>query len=77
MASRTKASEAASATVPPPEVFAAQLARISESVQSLSKSGLNRRAIVALIHDNSGLAKSSIELVLNNLEALKANYGKL
>lgn len=58
----------------PQEILAEAIVNISKAFKSLAKSGLNRRAIVALIHDNSRIAKRIIEMVLNNLEALKENY---
>lgn len=48
--------------------------KISASAQALAKSGLNRRAIVALVHDRSKVAKKTIEIVLNNLEDLAEHY---
>lgn len=47
---------------------------ISAAMKRLTASGLNRKAIVVLVHDQSRIAKRDIELVLNNLEALAEDY---
>ncbi len=56
------------------ETLAEAIGKISEAVEAILKSGINRRAIVALIADKSKLGKSTIEIVLNNLEDLKRDY---
>lgn len=53
------------------------LLNISAAFQKLLASGLNRKAIVILIHDQSKVNKREIELVLNNLEQLKEDYTTL
>lgn len=58
----------------PKPVLAQAILDISASARKLSQSGLNHRAIVALIADNSKVAKGTIEVVLNNLEDLAENY---
>lgn len=55
-------------------VLSQAIIEISLSLNRLLASGLNRRAIVALVHDQSKLPKKSIELVLNNLESLAEDY---
>ncbi len=47
---------------------------MSRSMKRLLASGLNRKAIVILVHDQSKLSKRDIELVLNNLESLAEDY---
>jgi hypothetical protein len=56
------------------EVIAQAIVDISEGMKSLNNSGLKRRAITALIHDQSGVPKRTIELVLNNLESLRQDW---
>jgi hypothetical protein len=56
------------------EVIAEAILGISESMKRLSTSGLKRKAIVTLIHDQSGIGKRDIEIVLNNLESLRADW---
>jgi hypothetical protein len=56
------------------EVIARAIIGISDSMKKLSTSGLKRKAIVALIHDHSGIRKGDIEIVLNNLEALRETW---
>lgn len=55
-------------------VLAKCIVEISEAMQKLLSSGLNRRAIIALIHDRSKINKSDICIILNNLEALREDY---
>jgi hypothetical protein len=56
------------------EVIARAIIDISDSMKKLSTSGLKRKAVVALIHDHSGIRKGDIEIVLNNLEALRETW---
>jgi len=56
------------------KVLATVIVAIGDSMKKLLASGLNRKAIIALIKDRSGLTKGTIEIVLNNLESLKDDY---
>lgn len=56
------------------DVLASAIVRISESLERLRKSGVNRVAIVALVKDDIGIPKSTINQVLDSLEHLKRNY---
>lgn len=56
------------------ELIAQGIIDISEAMKELSNSGLKRRAIIALIADNSYIGKRDIELVLNNLESLRETW---
>ena len=56
------------------QVIANAIVGISESIKKLSNSGLKRRAIVELVHAESGVPKRQIELVLNNLETLRETW---
>jgi AAA+ superfamily predicted ATPase len=58
----------------PAEVIAQALIDISEGMKKLSNGGLKRKAIVALVHDQSKISKRDIEIVLNNLESLRADW---
>lgn len=58
------------------EILAAAIIRISESVDKLLHSGLNHRAIVALLKDDTGMGKSQIETVLESLADLQRKYTK-
>jgi hypothetical protein len=60
----------------PFEVMAKCIETISKSMEQIHKTRVTRKMIVALIQDKSNLSKSTIELVLNNLEALEENYLK-
>jgi hypothetical protein len=56
------------------EELAEAIRKISDAVMRLQRSGLNRRAIVALIKDHSGVGKGHIEQVLNSLATLEKFY---
>jgi len=58
------------------EVLAEAIIRISEGLTSLEKSGLNRKAIVALIADGTTVGKPDIRTVLDALARLKGWYCK-
>lgn len=58
------------------EILAEAIVRISESFLKLQESGLNEKAIIALIYDYSKVSKSNILLVLNSLRKLKSWYCK-
>lgn len=67
-------------TVIPPtnEAEHANLAQVIDGIgKSLTKlltSGLNRRAVVALVHDDTHIPKREIESVLRSVEELRRNY---
>lgn len=57
------------------EVLADAIIKISESMSSFtSRSGLNRRAIVTLIADDTRLGKGTIEAVIDSLSELRKLY---
>ena len=56
------------------EVLAESITRISDAVDRLLSSGLNRRAVIALLHDKTKVRKSEIETILDGLESLKKDY---
>jgi hypothetical protein len=60
----------------PVEIIAQSILDIAESMKQIDNSRLKRSAIVALIHDRSGINKGTIEVVMNNLSALEQNYLK-
>lgn len=59
------------------EVLAASIVKISDAFQALKKSGLNRDAIVVLLHDRTKIARKTINDILNALEQLKRLYTTL
>lgn len=63
-------------SVPPPsaDTLAEAIIRISAGFDQLSKSGLNRKAIVILLDDWSGVGKRDIERVLTSLADLPKVY---
>ncbi len=48
--------------------------RIDEGMQSIAESGLNRRALVVLLHASTKVTKRDINAVLNGLECLRDAY---
>lgn len=56
------------------EIMAKAIIDIAEAMERLDNSGLRRKAVVALIHDTSGIGKRDIEIVLNNLELLRTTW---
>lgn len=58
----------------PTEVLAEAVIRIGENMEKLQKSGLNSRAIEALIYDYTKVPKRDIKLVLNSLAKMRGWY---
>lgn len=58
------------------EVFAQAIVDMANAMKKLNATRLTRAAIVTLIHDRSRLPKYQVELVLNNLDTLEANWLK-
>lgn len=57
------------------EVLADAIVKLADAAAALQKgSGLNRRAIVVLLHDASGVGKLEIRAVLDAMEDLKKNF---
>jgi hypothetical protein len=58
------------------EILATSIIAISDAVKKLYDSGLNRRAVVALIADDTKLGKGTIDAVLDSLLDLRKTYTK-
>ena len=58
----------------PKEILAEAIVKISKAFEDLKKSGLNQKAIIALVHDLSKISKRDIQIVLNTLSILKREY---
>jgi hypothetical protein len=56
------------------ELLAGAILNISDSVKALFKTGLNKRAVIALIADDTKLGKGTISAVLNSIADLQKNY---
>lgn len=56
------------------EILAEAITRISESFTRLSASGLNRDAIIVLLHDHTKISKRDIKLILDSLTRLRGWY---
>jgi hypothetical protein len=58
------------------EVLASSIVQIGDTVKKLYDIGLNRRAVVALIADDTKLGKGTIEAVLDSLISFRNTYTK-
>ena len=58
------------------EVIASAIVEIANGMKTLNSTRLTRRAIVTLIHEHSGIARKTIEIVLNNLDSLEETWLK-
>jgi hypothetical protein len=56
------------------EVIATALIEISTATKAMLRAGLKYETIVTLIHANSGVSKTNVRLVLNNLESMKETW---
>jgi hypothetical protein len=55
-------------------VLAKAIVDISTAMKKLLASGLNRRAMVCLVHDSCSVGKPDIRAVLDSLESLAKDY---
>lgn len=60
----------------PIEVLVASIETIANSMKRIEQTRLTRAAIVTLIKDASGVHKTTINQVLDNLESLEKNWLK-
>jgi hypothetical protein len=58
------------------EIIAQDIQRIADAMRKINETRLTRHAIVILIQAKSGLPRTTIEIVLNNLDQLAANWLK-
>lgn len=56
------------------EILAEAVIKISEAFNSLQSSGLNKTAIIVLVHDYTKLPKRDIGLVIDSLSRMKGWY---
>ena len=56
------------------EVLAAHIIEISRGITRILSTGLNRKAIIALLRDSTGLGKSTLKIVLDGIEQLEHDY---
>jgi hypothetical protein len=59
---------------PSQQTLVEAIVAISQAIEKLAKSGLNRKAILILVSASSGVGKRDCEYVLNHLLLLKKNY---
>lgn len=58
------------------EILAEAIVRLGEAVKKLDGSGLNRKAIVLLLHDATKVGKRDIEEILDAIPRLRGWYCK-
>ena len=58
----------------PKPVLAEAIVKIGAAAESLRKSGLNRRGVLALLADKTGYGKGTLACVLDALEDLTKDY---
>ncbi|MEO1658131.1 MAG: hypothetical protein AAFR65_10435 [Pseudomonadota bacterium] len=56
------------------EILAEAIIRLGDGMQALTKSGLNRRAIVTLLHDKTKISKTDINAVIDGMAQLRGWY---
>lgn len=60
----------------PTEILAKSIEKIANGYDVMNKSRLNKRALLILLRDASGVSMTEIQKVLNGLENLKKLYLK-
>lgn len=58
------------------ETLVAVIRKISECMESLTRSGLNRAAVIVLLKEETRLGKREIGMVLDSLAELEDRYTK-
>ncbi len=58
----------------PKDILANEICKLSDAANKLLLSGLNEKAIVVLLKEETGLSKRDIVLVLNALSQLRNDY---
>lgn len=72
----TKSGDAGDGKLVDRDTLADAIVAISEGVKRLAASGLNRRAIIVLLRDSTGVGIVDISSVLNGLETLARDYAR-
>ena len=58
------------------EILAEAVVRLGEAVKKLDASGMNRKAIVLLLHDATKVSKTEINAILDAIPRLRGWYCK-
>lgn len=56
------------------ESLSKAIIRLSDTSNAILNSGLNEKALIALLHDDTGISKRTIGKVLMSMRELRANY---
>jgi len=60
----------------PAEIIASAIVQIGNAARAINSTRLSRKALVALIHDQSKVSKKTIDIVINNLADLEKDWLK-
>lgn len=60
----------------PAEIISTSIVQIASAMKDINSTRLSRKALVALIHDQSKISKRTIEIVLNNIADLERDWLK-
>lgn len=74
MAGRVKVKKSDPPNTETKEILAEAIVRLGAAVTKLNKSGLNKRAIVCLLHDATKLPKKEITLIIDAIPQLERWY---
>jgi hypothetical protein len=58
----------------PVEIIAESIVKISKAMEAISKTRLNRRALIVLISESSGTPRTHVKNVLDSLQQLAEDY---
>lgn len=56
------------------ESLSKAIIRLSDTSNAILNSGLNEKALIALLHDDTDISKKTISKVLMSMRELRANY---
>jgi len=57
-----------------PEVLESAIVKLGDAVMAWNRYGMKKRALIVLLHDLTRVSKRDIELVLNGMQGLQAEY---
>lgn len=60
----------------PAEIIASAIVQIGNAARAINSTRLSRKALVALVHDQSKVSKKTIDIVINNLADLEKDWLK-
>lgn len=64
------------ATFPDTETLANAIIKLGDAVRKLDKSGMNKRAIIILLHHTTNMSQKNIALILDAIPKLQKTFCK-